>query len=266
MEKHRAIPQGYMTIGELAKKMDVTVRTLQYYDKEGLLTPSAQSDGGRRLYCDEDLVLLHQILSLKTLGFSLEDIKKRLIPLKTPVDVARMLDKQATSIQEEIESLTESLRAIEMLKGEVLQMQSVNFKKYADIIVNLRLKNEFYWLIKCFDDQTMDHIRNRFDIKSGKVFIEKFSSLTNSIYECQQNQIQPDSEPAQVLAKAFWDLVIEFADGDLTLLPKIMEMSKFENVDNEWVQKQAITNEYIGKALDAYFTKLNINPFTEVPK
>ena len=36
MDKHKAIPQGYMTIGEVAKKMDVTVRTLQHYDREGL--------------------------------------------------------------------------------------------------------------------------------------------------------------------------------------------------------------------------------------
>ena len=53
MEKYRAIPQGYMTVGEVAKKMEVTVRTLQHYDKEGLLSPSALSDGGRRLYTDK---------------------------------------------------------------------------------------------------------------------------------------------------------------------------------------------------------------------
>ena len=75
MTKYRAIPEGFMTVGELAKKMNVTVRTLQYYDKEGVLSPSAESEGGRRLYTDKDLVLLHQILSLKSLGFSLKDIK-----------------------------------------------------------------------------------------------------------------------------------------------------------------------------------------------
>ena len=47
-----------------------------------------------------------------------------------------------------------------MLREEVLQMQSVDFKKYADIIVNLKMKNDYYWLIKHFDDQTLDHIRS----------------------------------------------------------------------------------------------------------
>ena len=138
MAKYRAIPDGYMTIGEVAKKMRTTVRTLQYYDKEGLLSPSAESEGVRRLYTDKDLVTLHQILSLKSLGFSLDDIKRRLISLETPTDVATALTEQADSIREKKEQLTDSLTAIEQLKTEVLQMRTVSFKKYADIIVNQR--------------------------------------------------------------------------------------------------------------------------------
>ena len=49
MEKYKAIPQGYMTVGEVAKKMDVTVRTLQHYDREGLLSPTIKSERGSRL-------------------------------------------------------------------------------------------------------------------------------------------------------------------------------------------------------------------------
>ena len=148
MTKYRAIPEGFMTVGQLAKKMGVTIRTLQYYDKEGVLSPSAESEGGRRLYTDKDLVLLHQILSLKSLGFSLKDIKGRLISLKTPDDVANALTEQADTIRKNIEQLKDSLVAIEQLKAEVLQIQTVNFKKYADIIVNLQMKNDSYSLIK----------------------------------------------------------------------------------------------------------------------
>ena len=177
MAKHRAIPQGYMTIGEVAKKIGVTVRTLQYYDKEGLLSPSAESEGGRRLYTDKDLVTLHQIISLKSLGFSLEDIKQRLISLGTPADVANALTEQADDIRKKIEQLTASLTAIEQLKAEVLQMQTVNFKKYADIIVNLQMKNDSYYLIKRFDDDTLDHIRSQFDKESG---LDRKSTRLNS--------------------------------------------------------------------------------------
>ena len=109
MARYRAIPQGFMTVGEMAKKMGVTVRTLQYYDKEGLLSPSAESEGGRRLYTDKDLVALHQIISLKSLGFSLDDIKQRLISLETPTDVANALTEQADDIRQKIEQLKASL-------------------------------------------------------------------------------------------------------------------------------------------------------------
>ena len=67
--KKKDTSESYMTGGEhLRKKMGTTVRTLQYYDREGLLAPSAESAGGRRLYTYRDMVRLHQILSLKSLG------------------------------------------------------------------------------------------------------------------------------------------------------------------------------------------------------
>lgn len=127
MENQRAIPQGYMTTGELAKRMGVTVRTLQHYDREGLLAPSCISEGGRRLYMNKDVVKLHQILSLKHLGFSLSDIKSRLISLDKPAEVADILTEQTAIVQKKIEALSESLNALETLREEVLRMQSVDF-------------------------------------------------------------------------------------------------------------------------------------------
>lgn len=95
-----------MTIGEVAKKLGITVRTLQYYDEVNLLSPSSESQGGRRLYTDRDIIKLYQILSLKHLGFSLDDIKNRLIRLNTPTDVAEALSAQAAILQEKIDSLS----------------------------------------------------------------------------------------------------------------------------------------------------------------
>ncbi len=123
MAKYRAIPEGYMTVGAVAKKMGITVRTLQYYDKEGLLSPSAESEGRRRLYTDKDLVMLHQIVSLKSLGFSLDDIKRHLISLETPADVANALTKQADNIQEKIAQLTASLTAIQQLNCNAFKIR-----------------------------------------------------------------------------------------------------------------------------------------------
>ena len=263
MERYRAIPQGYMTVGEVAKKMDVTVRTLQHYDKEGLLAPSAVSDGGRRLYTDKDIVKLHQILSLKHLGFSLDDIRDRLIPLDAPVDVAQTLSEQAAAIRKKIADLTESLSAIEALKTEVLEMQSVDFKKYADIIVNLEMKNDFYWLIKHFDSETLDHIRSRFDKKSGIAFLQKFLHLQGEAIRLQDEGIPADSPEGLRFAKAYWDMILEFTDGDAAMLPKLMQMGENGELNREWKQKQAKANVFIEPALGAYFSNLGIDPFQE---
>ncbi len=264
MEKFRAIPKGYMTTGQVAKKMGVTVRALQHYDKEGLLSPSALSDGGRRLYTDKDIVKLHQILSLKHLGFSLDDIRSRLIPLDNPADVAKVLSEQASMIREKIVSLTESLSDIEALQAEVLKMKSVDFKKYADIIVNLEMKNDFYWLIKHFDNDTLDHIRSRFDRESGIVFLNKFLQLQDQAVQMLKDGVPAKSQRGLEFAKAYWNLIIEFTDGDATMLPKLMEMGQSDEFDQEWKQKQVTANAFIEPALDAYFSTLGIDPFQEV--
>ena len=266
MAKYRAIPQGYMTVGEVAKKMGVTVRTLQYYDKEGLFSPSAESEGGRRLYTDKDLIMLHQIISLKSLGFSLDDIKQHLTSLETPNDVANALTEQANGIRQKIEQLTASLTAIEQLKAEVLQIQTVDFKKYADIIVNLQMNNEYYWLIKKFDDDMLDYIRSKFDKDSGLDFIDRFNSLSDEIINLQKDNIPPDSEKCQQITEEYWNLITEFTGGDMTMLPKLGEIGNIDNATNEWEEKQKLVNEYLEPALQIYFSRLGVNPFGEVEK
>ena len=264
MAKYRAIPQGFMTVGEVAKKMGVTVRTLQYYDKEGLLSPSAESEGGRRLYIDKDLVTLHQIISLKSLGFSLNDIKERLIPLETPADVANALTEQADDLRQKIEQLKASLLAIERLKTEVLQIQTVNFKKYADIIVNLQMKNDSYYLIKRFDDDMLDHIRSQFDKESGLDFMDRFNRLSDEIVQLQKETVPPESEKCQQIVKEYWGLIMEFTNGDLQMIPKLMKFGNIDIAANAWEERQKIVNDYLEPALQVYFSRLGTNPFEEV--
>ena len=264
MTKYRVIPEGFMTVGQLAKKIGITIRTLQYYDKEGLAFPSVESEGGRRLYTDKDLVKLHQILSLKSLGFSLKDIKGGLISLKTPDDVAKALTEQADVLRKNIEQLKDSLIAIEQLKVEVLQIQTVNFKKYADIIVNLQMKNDSYSLIKRFDDDTLDQIRSRFDKKSGQDFMDRLNHLSDQIVELQKENVPAESEQSQQVVQEYWSLIMEFTNGDMSMLPKLMEIGNIDTASNAWEEKQKIVNDYLGPALQVYFSRLGTNPLEEV--
>ena len=263
MAAYRAIPQGYMTVGEVAKKMGVTVRTLQYYDREGLFCPSDVSEGGRRLYTDKDIIKLHQILSLKSLGFSIDEIKNRLTSIDTPDEVAAVLTEQSKAIQAQIEALTQSLHDIQALKTEVLKMQSVDFKKYADIIVNLQMRNENYWLIKYFDDNTLDYLRRRFDKESGLAFISRFNALRYRAVQYSNAGVAPESAQGQEFAKEFWQLITEFTGGDMSMLPQLMKMGKLDTDNAEWQEKMNVLNAFIGPALESYFNNLGVNPFED---
>lgn len=265
MENNRAIPQGYMTVGQLAKRMGITVRTLQYYDNENVLKPCLESAGGRRLYGDKELVQLHQILSLKSLGFSLEDIRHHLATLDTPQEVAAALTQQAQAVRQQMDTLAQALEELEALRGEVLQMQSVNFKKYADIIANLQMKNEYYWMIKHFDDDLLDHIRQRFDRDSGLVFMKSFQSLQEEALSLLEQGIAPGSPQGQDVAQRFWALITQFTGGDMALLAPLIQMGSLDGPDAT-LGKQLRINEFIEPALDIYFTNLGQDPLQEVPK
>lgn len=274
MEKHRAIPPGYMTVGELAKRMNTTVRTLQYYDREGLLSPSAESEGGRRLYADKDVVKLHQIQCMKYLGFSLDDIKSRLVSLDTPEQVAYALAELAKNTRMKLAALSESLQAIEALRDEVLQMHSVDFQKYVAIIMNLKMKNDYYWVVKHFDNETLDKFTNRFgsDINGAAEIIAATNQLLDKAIQFQEDGVKPESDEGQALAKEFWDKIVEATGGDMNLIGKLAELAESETGgggsseyggDGSYVKKQQLANSYLEPALGIYFTKLGINPFEE---
>ena len=62
------------TTGELAKKCNVSVRTIQYYDERGILVPTDLTEGGRRLFSEEDVATLETICFLRDLDISIKDI------------------------------------------------------------------------------------------------------------------------------------------------------------------------------------------------
>lgn len=263
MKKQKAIPDGYMTVGELAKKMNTTVRTLQYYDKEGLLSPSAESEGGRRLYTEKDIIHLHQIQSMKYLGFSLYDIKYQLVSLDTPQDVATVLTRQIEAIREDIESLSNVLHDIQRLQEEILQIEAVDWTKYADIIVNLQMKNEFYGVVKHFDKRTMDHLHKRFDWDSGTAVINAMNRLIEEAIGYQKDGIVPDSEQGQNLAKAWWDMITEATGGDLSLLSNMTKGAKASG-NKEFDERFALAEPYLEKVMEVYFTNQKCNPLEGV--
>lgn len=90
--------------GDLAKQYHVTVRTIQYYDKQGLLKTVTTGENGRRIFDDESKRDLEIILILKQFGFALKDIKKIMLEDSKLQTVRTMLLQRAIEVEEEIQS------------------------------------------------------------------------------------------------------------------------------------------------------------------
>lgn len=99
------------TVGELADLAGVTVRTLHHYDEIGLLSPSARSPAGYRLYDEADLLRLRQILFYRELDFPLDDIAA--IVADKDVDAGAHLRRQHRLLRERIERMGSLVDAIE---------------------------------------------------------------------------------------------------------------------------------------------------------
>lgn len=121
------------TTGELAKLCSVTVRTVQYYDTRGILTPSALSEGGRRLYSDNDLKKMKTICFLRELGFSIDAISKLLAEENTASVISLLLGQQEAELKTELEKSREKLDRIIELKKEIDASSDVSVESIFDI-------------------------------------------------------------------------------------------------------------------------------------
>ncbi len=254
--------KNLLTVGELAKEMNITVRTLQFYDKEGLLKPSAKSEGGRRLYTKKDMVKLHQVLSLKYLGFSLDEIRSKLLPLDKPEDVAQILGKQKLIIEEQMKELGSIKEAIESLETEVLRMRTVDFDKYANIVALLRVNSKNYWVVKLLDEKIMDHIRDKFyeEPEKGLQIHSRYHSILNQTVELLKQGVSPESTDGMEMAKSWWDMIMDFTGGNMSLLPELIKFNESkQDWDEEIAEKQAKVDAFIGQALTAYFVQTGVS-------
>ena len=85
-------------VGEIARIAGISVRTLRHYDDVGLLKPATREASGYRIYDDDSLLRLQQILIHRELGFSLDEIAGVLDNPK--FDIAAALKRQRANLEE----------------------------------------------------------------------------------------------------------------------------------------------------------------------
>ena len=130
------------TTGEIAKLCNVTVRTVQYYDTRNILIPSELSEGGRRLYSEDDLKRMKVICFLRDLGISINSIEE-LFAEKDPGSVIDiLLSQQEQLLREEMQERKNKLEMIEQLQKELKDIKHFSFESINDIAYTMENKKK----------------------------------------------------------------------------------------------------------------------------
>lgn len=139
------------TTGEMAKLCGVTVRTVQYYDIRGILVPSELSEGGRRLYTEDDLRLLKVICFLREIGLSINTIDSLLREDDPGSVISVLLDQHEQVLKEELTESKSKMQKLEDLNKALKEKDKISVESIGDVAYTMenrdKLKNLYKTLI-----------------------------------------------------------------------------------------------------------------------
>ena len=121
------------TTGEMAKLCNVSVRTVQFYDQKGVLHPSAESEGGRRIYNDDDLTKLRLFCTLKSIGLPLDSIQSVMESELSEKILTLLLNEQVKTLTNEIDERQKQLERITVIKESITGKASVPANTILDV-------------------------------------------------------------------------------------------------------------------------------------
>jgi MerR family transcriptional regulator, thiopeptide resistance regulator len=230
-----------LKVGELARRTGLTVRTLHHYDEIGLLKPSLHTEAGYRLYTRCDVARLQQVLSLRQLGFALEEIRDCLDrPGFAPLEVIR---RHVTRLREQIElqrklcerleALAEHFRAAEEVSAdEFLQTIEVMtmIEKYGTPEQRAQLGAQ---VEKYYTPEQLAQCEARAK-EVGQEAIDQAPQQWDDLFKDVTAEMEAGTDPAdpkaQELAKRWLALVTLFTGGDPGIFHSVRSM--YENEDN----------------------------------
>ncbi|MFE7181346.1 MerR family transcriptional regulator [Streptomyces erythrochromogenes] len=123
----------HMQIGEVAARTELSLRTIRHYEETGLVTPSARSQGGFRLYTETDVARLMVVRRMKPLGFTLDQMRDLL-------DATDRLDSEPGLDADEREALLVRVREYERAATEQVDKLRVQLARAEDFAVTLRTR------------------------------------------------------------------------------------------------------------------------------
>ncbi|WP_081728119.1 MerR family transcriptional regulator [Halalkalibacter hemicellulosilyticus] len=215
-------------VGEIASLTGLTIRTLRYYDQIDLFTPSRYTDSGHRLYTKSDLSKLHQILALKQIGLSLDEIKS-VITNKERGFATNIIETQITRIKKDIQVQQNLLCELESALKTIHSKKIMSVEELTKLLGAMKMYQEKY-----FTKEQLDRMKNYYDQSEEDTLKEaelEFRMLLEKIHLQKENGTPPNSSKVQALAKKWSDIVYSFTGHDQNL-KKQMEKFHAENPNN----------------------------------
>ncbi len=217
---------------EFARLTGVTVRALHHYDRLGLLKPSRYSQSGYRLYRESDVAKLEQIVALKFIGFSLNQIKD--ILRTGGGDLATTLRRQREAIEEKRKRLQQAVRAIQRAEHVVATNGAAGLEMFTKIIEVINMQSNMDWTKKYYSEEAQREIEKRAATVPREVIEQaqqEWPKLIKEVEAAVAAKENPASEKAQSLAVRWSELVKGFTGGN----PEIQEgLNKMYADRNNW--------------------------------
>ncbi len=244
-----------MTVKKVSNLTGVSVRTLQYYDKIGLLSPAELTDAGYRLYDDTALERLQQILLFRELEFPLKEIKAI---LDSPnFDSKKALSQQIELLElkkQHLENLINFARGIKMIGVRAVDFSAFDRTKMDEYAKKAREQWSDTDAYKEFIEKTKDRTQ-----EEDELLAEGFVSLFVEFGAMKKES--PDSDKVQLQVKKIQDYITEhlYTCTD-TILASLGKMyagggDLTDNIDNSCGNGTAA---FVAKAIEYYCAKKNV--------
>ena len=136
------------TTGEMAELCGVTVRTVQYYDTRGILVPSELSEGGRRLYTEDDLRLLKVICFLREIGLSINTIDSLLREEEPERVIEVLLEQHEQVLKDELAESKSKMQKLEELKKALKDTDRLSVESIGDVAYTMENRDKLRGLYK----------------------------------------------------------------------------------------------------------------------
>lgn len=238
----------FWKIGELARRTGLSVRTLHWYDEIGLLTPSCHSEAGYRLYTAADVARLQQILSLRQLGFALEEVRACLDGADfSPLS---LIDRHLARLREQIEVQRRLCERLASIAANLRAAEKVSVEDLLQTIEDMTMFEKYY------TPEQLEALKQR-RIQAGEermrqVETEEWPNLLDAVREEMDKGSDPASAPVQELARRWMGLIHEFTGGDPGIEKSLQNMyNQEQNIHGMDVAAMRPLMEYISKAIAA---------------